>query len=82
MPEVVRGQSKKLQCMENVKKCLEKHLGNDFQIKDVDNDLELTPKADSIYGIYLQRIVDVVSVFKKNMYIGVELKKGIYIRIY
>lgn len=68
--------------MENVKKCLEEHLGNNFQIKDVDGDLELTPKADSIYGIYLQSIVDVVSVFKKSMYIDAELKKGIYIRIF
>ncbi len=68
--------------MENVKKCLEEHLGDDFQIKNVDDDLVLTPKANSIYGIFLQDIVDVVRVFKKSMYIGAELKQGIYIRIY
>lgn len=68
--------------MKNVKKCLEKSLGNEFQIKNVGDDLELTPNANSIYGIYLQGIVDVIRVFKKNMYIGAEIKKGIYIRIF
>ena len=68
--------------MENVKKCLKEHLGDNFQIKNVDNDLELTPVADSIYGTYLQDIVDVVRVFKKSMYIGAELKQGVYIRIF
>ena len=68
--------------MENVKKCLKEYLGDNFQIKDVDDDLELTPVAGSIYGMYLQDIVDVVRAFKKTMYITAELKKGIYIRIY
>lgn len=68
--------------MENVKKCLEEKIGDNFQIKNVGKDLELTPNANSIYGTYLQDIVDVVRVFRKSMYIGAEIKQGVYIRIY
>ena len=68
--------------MEELKKCLEMHLGDNFKFKMVGKDLELTPEANSIYGIYLHDIVDVVRAFKKSMYIGAEIKQGIYIRIY
>ena len=68
--------------MENVKKCLEMHLGDNFKFKMESKDLVLIPEASSIYGIYLHDIVDVVRAFKKCMYISAEIKQGIYIRIY
>ena len=68
--------------MEELKKCLEMHLGDNFKFKMVGKDLELTPEVSSIYGIYLYDIVNVVRAFKKSMYIGAEINQGIYIRIY
>lgn len=69
--------------MENVKKCLEELLGDEFNFQMVGDDLELTSaKHNSIFGIDIKHIVDVIRVYRKNMYIDAEIKKGVYIRIY
>ena len=69
--------------MEEVKKRLEELLGDEFNFQMVGDDLELTPAKQSyIFSVYIKHIVDVIRVYRKNMYIDAEIKKGVYIRIY